>query len=88
LQVGAAGMVPEELKNEYGQLVTFSGGIDEQQILPHSTPDQVRNEVERMVKIMSPGGGYFLGPTHNFQDDIPTENILAMYDAGRILPSA
>jgi uroporphyrinogen decarboxylase len=88
LQVGAAGMVPEELKKEYGQLVTFSGGIDEQQILPHGTPEQVGKEVERMVKIMSPGGGYFLGPTHNFQDDIPTENILAMYEAGRNLPSA
>jgi uroporphyrinogen decarboxylase len=30
---------------------------------------------------MAPGGGYFIGPTHNFQDDIPTENILAMYEA-------
>lgn len=34
-----------------------------------------------MISIMSPGGGYFLGPTHNFQDDIPTKNIVAMYEA-------
>jgi uroporphyrinogen decarboxylase len=85
LQVGASGMDPEGLKSEYGHLVTFSGGIDEQQILPHGTPEQVRTEVERMVKIMSPGGGYFLGPTHNFQDDIPTENILAMYKAAKCI---
>jgi uroporphyrinogen decarboxylase len=32
---------------------------------------------------MAPGGGFFLGPTHNFQADIPTENILPMYQAAR-----
>jgi len=82
LQVKASGMDPEELKSEFGHLITFSGGIDEQELLPHGTPEMIRKEVRRMVGIMSPGGGYFLGPTHNFQDDIPTENILAMYEAG------
>jgi uroporphyrinogen decarboxylase len=81
LQVRASGMNPEELKKEFGQLVTFSGGIDEQELLPHGTPEMVRAEVRRMISIMAPGGGYFIGPTHNFQDDIPTENILAMYEA-------
>jgi uroporphyrinogen decarboxylase len=82
LQIGAAGMNPEELKREFGHRVTFSGGIDEQHILPNGTPEEVARKVERMISIMSPGGGYFLGPTHNFQDDIPTENIVAMYEAG------
>jgi len=27
--------------------------------------------------------GYFVEPTHNFQADIPTENIVAMYRAAR-----
>jgi len=35
------------------------------------------------IKIMAPGGGFFIGPTHNFQDDIPTENILAVYEAAK-----
>lgn len=25
---------------------------------------------------MAPGAGYFFGPTHNFQEDIPTKNIM------------
>ncbi len=80
MQVSASGMNPAELKKEFGHLITFSGGIDEQELLPHGTPEMVKAEVRRMIRIMGPGGGYFIGPTHNFQDDIPTENILAMYD--------
>jgi uroporphyrinogen decarboxylase len=83
VQVKANGMIPAELKKEYGHLLTFSGGIDEQELLPNGTPDMVKQEVKRMIEIMSPGGGYFLGSTHNFQDDCPTENIIAMYQAAK-----
>ena len=30
---------------------------------------------------MMPGGGYGLSPTHQLQDNSPTENVLAMYAA-------
>jgi len=83
LQVLAKGMDPVELKRQFGSRVTFSGGIDEQNLLPNGTPEDVRAEVMRMCDIMAPGGGYFLGSTHNFQEDVPTENIVAMYEAGR-----
>jgi uroporphyrinogen decarboxylase len=83
LQVLAKGMDPAELKQQFGDRVTFSGGIDEQELLPSGTPEDVRAEVVRMCDIMAPGGGYFLGSTHNFQEDVPTENIVAMYEAAR-----
>lgn len=83
LQVKANGMIPAELKAQYGHLLTFSGGIDEQDLLPNGTPEMIQEEVRKMIRVMAPGGGYFLGSTHNFQDDIPTENILAMYNAGK-----
>jgi len=85
LQVKANGMIPAELKARYGHQLTFSGGIDEQDLLPNGTPEIIMEEVRKMIRVMAPGGGYFLGPTHNFQDDIPTENILAMYKAGKII---
>ena len=83
LQVKAEGMNPAELKAEYGHLLTFSGGIDEQDLLPNGSPEMIREEVVGMIRKMGRDGGYFLGSTHNFQDDIPTENILAMYKAGK-----
>jgi uroporphyrinogen decarboxylase len=30
---------------------------------------------------MMPGGGYALAPTHQLQDNSPTENVVAMYEA-------
>ena len=82
IQILADGMNPADLKKEFGKQLCFSGGIDEQQILPKGTPEEVKREVFRMLDTLGPGGGYFLGSTHNFQDDIPTENKKAMYSAG------
>ena len=76
-------MNPSELKAEYGDTLCFSGGVDEQKLLPNGTPKEVEVGVKKLLDAMAHGGGFFLGPTHNFQDDIPTENILAMYEAGK-----
>jgi uroporphyrinogen decarboxylase len=32
---------------------------------------------------MMPGGGYALAPTHQLQDNSPTENVVAMYDTAK-----
>lgn len=83
VQITAKGMDPIYLKNTFGARLSFSGGIDEHRILPRGTKTEVYSEVIRMLNIMARGGGYFVGPTHNFQADIPTDNILAMYEAAR-----
>ncbi len=81
LQVKAAGMVPAELKKEFGDRICFSGGVDEQEMLPFGSERDVREAVWQLLDDMSGNGGFILGPTHNFQDDIPTRNIVAMYEA-------
>jgi uroporphyrinogen decarboxylase len=81
VQVKATGMVPAELKKEFGDKICFSGGVDEQDLLPHGTEKEVKEAVWRLLDEMYGNGGFILGPTHNFQDDIPTKNIVAMYDA-------
>ena len=83
IQILADGMEPAALKQDFGADLVFSGGIDEQQLLPLGSPEDVHREVHRILDILGTGGGFFLGSTHNFQEDIPTENILAMYDAAR-----
>ena len=80
IQPAAEGMEPQGLKHDFGKELCFHGGIDIQYLLPLESADAVRQEVRRRVGILGDGGGYILAPSHNLQQDIPTENILAMYD--------
>lgn len=70
-----------ELKARWGDVLTFCGAIDTQRILPHGTPDEVRDEVRRVIGILGPGGGYMVGSVHTVMNDVPAENVLAMVDA-------
>ena len=80
VQVQAVGMDPVELKREFGQHLTFYGGMDTQHILPRGTPQDVRREARRLIQIFGKGGRYIFCTTHYLMDDVPVENALAMYD--------
>jgi len=74
---------PVRYKQDFGDRLSFWGGIDVQQTLPLGTPEEVREEVHVRIGQMAPGGGYILSSSHRLQPDIPVENILAMYDAAK-----
>ena len=71
----------EGLKTRYGKEIVFCGAIDTHRILPHGTPEEVRQEVRRVVRLLGPGGGFMVGAVHTIMNDVPAENILAMVDA-------
>jgi len=71
------------LKARFGSRITFWGGIDTQDVLPHGTPADVEREVVRRIRDLGPGGGYVLASVHNVQPDVPPENFLAMVEAVR-----
>jgi uroporphyrinogen decarboxylase len=82
VHITAQGMEPQQLKKDFGREVVFwGGGIDTQDVLPHASPDQVRDHVRRNVEILAPGGGFVFNTIHNIQADVPPENIEAMYSA-------
>lgn len=83
VQVSAAGMNPGELKQRYGDRISFWGAIDTQHVLPHSDVDGVAQEVELRVEQLGRGGGYILGAVHNIQPDVPLDNVLTMYRHAR-----
>src|ERR1035438_918825 len=72
-------MQPEGLKRDFGDRLSFHGGMDMQNLLPHATPAQVEAEARRYCEVAGAGGGYILGPAHLFQPDVPPDNILAVY---------
>lgn len=83
VQVSARHMEPERLKREFGDRISFWGGIDSQHLLPTGTPQEVAAGVRRMFEIMGPGGGWVLAAVHNIQPDVPPENVIAMFEEGR-----
>ncbi len=81
IQVAAAGMDPKELAPKYGGKLCFHGSIDTQRTLPFGTPDDVREEVRQRVETFRPYGGFTISPSQHLMTDIPTANIVAMYEA-------
>ena len=81
VQWNCPGMELEGLKRDFGKEICFHGGIDNQQILPFGTPEEVRAEVRHNIDALANDGtGYILAPCHNLQAVSPVENIIAMYD--------
>jgi len=70
-----------ELKKQFGKSLTFCGAVDTHRVLPSGTPQQVRDEIKRVIDVMAPGGGYMVASVHTIMDEVPPENILAMVDA-------
>ena len=81
VQTSAKGMVPHEIKAEYGRDLCFSGGVDVQQLLPTATAARVKDEVKYLIESLGKDGGYLIGPAHNIQVGTPHENVIAMYQA-------
>ena len=64
----------EELKQRYGDRITFYGGIDTRDILPHGSEADVEEDVKRTVRILGNDGGLILSAL-NIMSDVPVENI-------------
>ena len=82
IQWRCRGMEREGLKRDFGDMVIFHGGVDNQYTLPFGTGDEVRGEVADNLRILGAGGGYILAPCHNIQAVSPPENVVAMYETG------
>lgn len=81
VQLDARGMDAKKLKEEFGSDITFWGaGVNMKETLSKAEPEEVRQEVKENIKVFSPGGGFIFNTVHNIQDDMPPENIMAMWE--------
>lgn len=82
IQYRCTGMDREGLKRDFGDQLIFHGAVENQEILPFGTTEDVRREVRENLDILGAGGGYILAPCHNIQANTPIENVIALYDEG------
>ncbi len=81
VQPNVPGHDPQELKNQFGDRLSFWGAIDQQHLLPHGTPEEIRQDVAEKIRILGAGGGYLASPAHIIQSDTSPENVLAFIQA-------
>jgi uroporphyrinogen decarboxylase len=83
LQPEAKNMAPAFLKQRFGTRLAFHGCVSTAGPVASGTVSDVIRSVRDTLEVMMPGGGYALAPTHQLQDNSPTENVVAMYEAAR-----
>lgn len=76
-------MDPVEVKRRWGDRITLHGCISIQKTLPFGSPDDVRREVEDLIRNCGMDGGLILMPSNVIQPDTSVENIIACYQAAR-----
>jgi len=70
------------LQREFGQHLSFYGGLSTQDVLPRLGPEGVRDATRACIGDLAPHGtGLVLGPSHRMQSDISATNVAAMLEA-------
>ena len=79
IQAAAANMDAASLKARFSGQVSFCGGVDTQELLPHGTPEQVRAKVRELRELFPTG--LILSPSHEaILPDMPPANVQAMFE--------
>ena len=81
---------PEYVKgNDHRRLAAWrrgrlarDGGVNHL-VLVKGTPDEVAAETRRVLGLFAPDGGLLIGPSQVFTEDMPTANIVALFETAR-----
>ncbi|MCR4425109.1 MAG: hypothetical protein NUW23_02810 [Firmicutes bacterium] len=78
-------MDPVKMKKKYGADLILYGTLSLQRTLTVGRPRDVRDEVLRRVDECGQDGGLILAPSNVITDDVPLENVVALYETVREL---
>jgi uroporphyrinogen decarboxylase len=81
VQPNVPGHAPEELKCKFGDKLSFRGAIDQQNLQPFGTPEEIGADVKEKIEVLGRGGGYMAAPARIIQADTPMENVGAFVHA-------
>lgn len=80
IQVAAKEMELTGLVKDFGHRLAFHGGVDTQSTLPFGIVADVCSQVRSYINLTRDSGGYILGGSQEYIEDIPLDNILAIYE--------
>jgi uroporphyrinogen decarboxylase len=76
-----AGMELKKVKQLVGDKVCLTGNIDCAHLLPHGTPEQVREAVRQAIADAAASGGYIVTSSNSIHSSCRPENFVAMVRA-------
>ena len=85
IQALAVNMEAHRLQAEFGDAVSFCGGVDAQELLVNGTPPQVRDQVRELRELFPTG--LVISPSHEaILPDIAPANVEALFAAATDTP--
>ena len=75
VQPGVPGHLPQDMKNNFGDKFSFWGAIDQQDLLPNGSDEELERDIVEKMKILGMGGGYMIAPAHIIQNDISPARV-------------
>ena len=76
VQPGVPGHLPQDMKNNFGHYFSFWGAIDQQDLLPNGSDEELENDIMEKISILGKDGGYMIAPAHIIQNDVSPERVL------------
>jgi uroporphyrinogen decarboxylase len=75
VQPGVPGHTPKEMKEEFGDKFIFWGAVDQQDLLPKGTDEELEEDIIKNIQYLGLGGGYMIAPAHIIQTDTSPERV-------------
>lgn len=76
VQPDVPGHLPKDLKDNFGDLFSFWGAVDQQDLLPNGTDEELEKDIIEKISVLGKGGGYMISPAHIIQNDVPPQRVL------------
>lgn len=76
VQPGVPGHLPSDMKSRFGDKFAFWGAIDQQELLPKGTDEELEKDIIEKVSLLGKDGGYMIAPAHIIQNDVSPERVL------------
>ncbi|NOY57373.1 MAG: hypothetical protein GXO75_00370 [Calditrichaeota bacterium] len=75
VQPGVPGHGPKELKDAFGDRFVFWGAIDQQELLPNGTDEELEADIIEKIQILGKNRGYMISPAHIIQADVSPARV-------------
>ena len=80
VQTSARNMDLENVYKICNKKLCLHGGLDVQKLIVSGKPNDIKEEIKKVINLWSNRGGIILGPSHEIVPGTPIENIISLYE--------